>query len=69
MKLSKIFLLFLFVVNINANSVNSGHAEISLIKYNQSELSNDKNLIGIKMDMQKNFIKELDFKSLDVQCH
>ena len=55
MKLSKIFLLFLFVVNINANSVNSGHAEISLIKYNQSELSNDKNLIGIKMDMQKNW--------------
>ena len=42
MKLSKIILLFLFVVNINANSVNSGHAEISLIKYNQSELSNDK---------------------------
>ena len=55
MKLSKIFLLFLFVVNINANSVNSGHAEISLIKYNQSEVSNDKNLIGIKMDMQKNW--------------
>ena len=55
MKLSKIFLLFLFVVNINANSVNSGHAEISLIKYNQSDLSNDKNLIGIKMDMQKNW--------------
>ena len=55
MKLSKIFLLFLFIVNINANSVNSGHAEISLIKYNQSELSNDKNLIGIKMDMQKNW--------------
>ena len=55
MKLSKIFLLFLFVVNVNANSVNSGHAEISLIKYNQSELSNDKNLIGIKMDMQKNW--------------
>ena len=55
MKLPKIFLLFLFVVNINANSVNSGHAEISLIKYNQSELSNDKNLIGIKMDMQKNW--------------
>ena len=55
MKLSKIILLFLFIVNINANSVNSGHAEISLIKYNQSELSNDKNLIGIKMDMQKNW--------------
>jgi len=55
MKLSKIFLLFLFVVNINANSINSGHAEISLIKYNQSELSNNKNLIGIKMDMQKNW--------------
>ena len=53
MKLSKIFLLFLFVVNINADSVNSGHAEISLIKYSKSELLNDKNLIGIKMDMQK----------------
>jgi len=55
MKLFKIFLLFLFIVNIDAEPVNSGHAEISLIKYSQSDLSNNKNLIGIKMDMQKNW--------------
>jgi len=55
MKLSKILLLFLLIININAESVNSGHAEISLIKFKQSELTNNKNLIGIKMDMQKNW--------------
>ena len=55
MKLSKILLLFLLIININAESVNSGHAEISLIKFKQSELTNNKNLIGIRMDMQKNW--------------
>ena len=55
MKLSKILLLFLLIININAESVNTGHAEISLIKFKQSELTNNKNLIGIRMDMQKNW--------------
>ena len=50
MQLSKIILLFLFIVNINANSVNSGHAEISLIKYNQSELSNDKSCSWMEVE-------------------
>ena len=54
MKLIKIFLLLALFINVNAEPINTGHAEVSLIKLtSQSEDKN--NLIGIKMDMQKNW--------------
>ena len=54
MKSIKALLLLTLLINVNAESINTGHAEVSLIKLTyQSE--DKKNLIGIKMDMQKNW--------------
>ena len=55
MKLLKIFFLFTFFVFIEAEPVNTGHANVSLVKFNYPESENKNNLIGIKMDMQKNW--------------
>ena len=54
MKLIKSFLLLTLLVNVNAEPINTGHAEVSLIKLT-SQSEDKKNLIGIKMDMQKNW--------------
>ena len=54
MKLIKSFLLLTLLVNVNAEPINTGHAEVSLIKLT-SQSEEKKNLIGIKMDMQKNW--------------
>ena len=55
MKLLKIFFLFTLFVSIKAEPVNTGHAYVSLIKFNYQESENKNSLIGIKMDMQKNW--------------
>lgn len=55
MKLLKIFFLFTLIVFIEAEPVNTGHANVSLVKFNYPESENKNNLIGIKMDMQKNW--------------
>ena len=55
MKLLKIFFLFTLFVFIEAEPVNTGHANVSLVKFNYLESENKNNLIGIKMDMQKNW--------------
>ncbi len=55
MKLLKIFFLFTLFVFIEAEPVNTGHANVSLVKFNYPESENKNNLIGIKMDMQKNW--------------
>ena len=54
MKLIKSLLLLTLLINVNAESINTGHAEVSLIKLT-SQSEDKKNLIGIKMDMQKNW--------------
>ena len=55
MKLLKIFFLFTLIVSMEAEPVNTGHANVSLVKFNYPESENKNNLIGIKMDMQKNW--------------
>jgi len=55
MKLLKIFFLFTLFVFIEAEPVNTGHANVSLVKFSYPESENKNNLIGIKMDMQKNW--------------
>ena len=54
MKLIKALLLLTLLINVNAEPINTGHAEVSLIKLT-SQTEDKKNLIGIKMDMQKNW--------------
>ena len=54
MKYLKLFFLLVFFTNIYAEAVNTGHAEVSLVKFNTLSEGNKK-LIGIKMDMQKNW--------------
>ena len=55
MKFLKILFISTIFVYLQAEPVNTGHAEVSLIKYNYSDSSKKNNLIGIKMDMQKNW--------------
>ena len=55
MKFYKLFFLLFVSFNIFAISVDTGHAKVSLVKYNFSENGVEHNLIGIKMDMQKNW--------------
>ena len=54
MKYLKLFFLLVFFTNIYAEAVNTGHAEVSLVKFN-TQSDGNKKLIGIKMDMQKNW--------------
>ena len=55
MKFLKIFFLLFFCVTINAVTVNTGHANVSLVKYENTQGNQNRNLIGIRMDMQKNW--------------
>ena len=55
MKFLKIFFLLFFCVAINAVTVNTGHANVSLVKYENTQGNQNRNLIGIRMDMQKNW--------------
>ena len=54
MKFIRLFLLLALFTNLESETVNTGHAEVSLVKFNSASASS-KNLIGIKMDMQKNW--------------
>ena len=55
MKFLKIFFLLFFCIAINAVTVDTGHANVSLVKYENTQGNQNKNLIGIRMDMQKNW--------------
>jgi len=55
MKFLKIFFLLFFCLTINAVTVNTGHANVSLVKYENTQGNQNRNLIGIRMDMQKNW--------------
>ncbi len=55
MKFLEIFFLLFFCVAINAVTVNTGHANVSLVKYENTQGNQNRNLIGIRMDMQKNW--------------
>ena len=55
MKYKLIALLLLFTTYNFANSVNTGHADVSLIKYSTNNSQANEFFIGIKMDMQKNW--------------
>ena len=57
MKLLKIFFISTLFICVQAEPINTGHAEVSLVKYNFSKSEDRNNLIGIKMDMQKNWHK------------
>ena len=54
MKFIKLFILLALFTNLESETVNTGHAEVSLVKFS-SPADTSKNLIGIKMDMQKNW--------------
>ena len=55
MKYKLIAALLLFTSYNFANSVNTGHADVSLIKYSTNNSKTNELFIGIKMDMQKNW--------------
>ena len=55
MKFLKTFFLLSFCISINAVTVDTGHANVSLVKYENTQGNQNKNLIGIRMDMQKNW--------------
>ena len=52
MKYLKLFLLLALFVGIHADPVQTGHAEVSLVK---GPMIENKLVIGIKMDMQQNW--------------
>ena len=55
MKFLKISFLLFFCIAINAVTVDTGHANVSLVKFESVQGNQIKNLIGIRMDMQKNW--------------
>jgi thiol:disulfide interchange protein len=55
MKFLKISFLLFFCIAINAVTVDTGHANVSLVKFESVQGNQTKNLIGIQMDMQKNW--------------
>ena len=52
MKYLKPFFILFFFVQLNSQTINTGHAEVSLVKGNYE---NNSLIIGIKMDMQENW--------------
>ena len=54
MKLLKLFFLLTLFIHLESETINTGHANVSLVKINEQSIS-ENNLIGIKMDMQKNW--------------
>ena len=55
MKLLKISYLLFFCLALEAVIVDTGHANVSLVKFESLEGDNSKTLLGIKMDMQENW--------------
>ena len=54
MKFLKLFFLLALFIHLESETINTGHANVSLVKINDESISQN-NLIGIKMDMQKNW--------------
>ena len=54
MKFFKLFFLLTLFIHLESETINTGHANVSLVKINDESISQN-NLIGIKMDMQKNW--------------
>ncbi len=55
MKFLKLFFLLTLFVHLESETIiNTGHANVSLVKINDQSIS-ENNLIGIKMDMQRNW--------------
>ena len=55
MKFLKISFLLFFCIAINAVTVDTGHANVSLVKFENVQGDQNKSLIGIRMDMQENW--------------
>ena len=54
MKFLKLFFLLALFIHLESETINTGHANVSLVKIDNQSISQN-NLIGIKMDMQKNW--------------
>ena len=55
MKFLKISFLLFFCLAINAVTVDTGHANVSLVKFENVDEGQSQTLIGIRMDMQENW--------------
>ncbi len=55
MKLLKISFLLFFCLAINAVTIDTGHANVSLVKFENIQKGQSQTLIGIRMDMQENW--------------
>ena len=55
MKFLKISYLLFFCLALEAVIVDTGHANVSLVKFESLEGDSSKTLLGIKMDMQENW--------------
>ena len=55
MKFLKISFLLLFCLAINAMTVDTGHANVSLVKFENVDEAKSKTLIAIRIDMQENW--------------
>ena len=55
MKLLKISFLLFFCLAINAVTIDTGHANVSLVKFENIQKGQSQTLIGIRVDMQENW--------------
>ncbi len=55
MKFLRISFLLFFCIGINAVTVDTGHANVSLVKFENIHDGKNKTLLGIRMDMQENW--------------
>ena len=55
MKFLRISFLLFFCIGINAVTVDTGHANVSLVKFENVQDGKNKTLLGIRMDMQENW--------------
>ena len=55
MKFLKISFLLFFCLATNAVTVDTGHANVSLVKFENVDEGQSQTLIGIRMDMQENW--------------
>ena len=55
MKFLKISFLLFVCLTINAVTVDTGHANVSLVKFENVDEGQSQTLIGIRMDMQENW--------------
>ena len=58
MKFLKISFLLFFCLATNAVTVDTGHANVSLVKFENVKEGKSQTLIGIRMDMQENWQKK-----------